>query len=575
MLKIKRKNLAWISFILIVLLFGFFYFDMIFSLPLFGDATIQGRITKDMLNRGLLDAEMGYPPLYNILQGILFSLFGESGMNSIVFLGLLLIAVSIFLLVKEVTDRVPIALLSTIIVLASPKIIFYSGRMYMEVLVSGLLIFTIFLLIRFVKTRSTKNLILLTIFTAITACIKQQGLFILFPSILLSLCCFFVIEKRRGNEDKIQNRLTIKHILIYFFIFFLLISPAYLVVIRNSGEIMQGSEEFGIFRLVNQVGRQVSGYKEPVEDIGFEGKWGQRLEEIEERYYDIGATRAEIRHTWPLDPIISWEGFSKINGLYLEKFGGGSTSRELADCINFIMLFGLVLFVLNIMFKNKILKFKDSGLQFYFLIFLVIFLAINYTLFLRNTDQVRYHLFVSIIFSLFSAVGVYFLVDFLILQNKFSTYARIMSVSLILILLVTTLITLTYEDTTFNKRWGASQVYSSSKGGVASIQEAGEWLNNHTNDDDPIWQNCGNELSYYSGRKVIGSFEFYFLNESELGEIFKDQNVRYIVVFDAMIVPDEKWINFCWVPESFVEKIRKIYPRTYRTSFGDIGIYEV
>lgn len=38
---------------------------------------------------------------------------------------------------------------------------------------------------------------------------------------------------------------------------------------------------------------------------------------------------------------------------------------------------------------------------------------------------------------------------------------------------------------------------------------------------------------------------------------------------------EEEWENLCWVPESFAEKIRKIYPEVYRTSFGDIKIYRV
>lgn len=575
MSNVKKKNLIWLSLISIILIFGFFYFDMIFSLPLFGDATMHGAITKNLLNKGLLNTELRYPPLYNILQAVLFSLFGEKGMNSIVFLGVLLIAFSIFLLVKELTDKTLIASLSTIIVLSSPKIIFYSARMYMEILISGFFIFTIFLLVRFVKTKSTKNLILLTIFTAISASIKQQVLFILFPSILLFLCCFFIIDKKK-KEEEIQNKLSIRHIVVYFFIFLLLISPAYFVLFHNYGKVVPDVEEFKIINLINNIGRKISGYKQPTENIKFNEKWGQRLKEIQKEYYTTGVTRAEARHIWPLTPLTSWNGFIKTNGLYLENFWGGTTSKGLANFMNFLMLFGLILFVLNIIFKNKILKFKDKNLQVYFLIFLLIFLAINYTLFLRTTDQMRYHLFIPIIFSVFPAIGIHYLISIFILRNNFSTiYIRIISIFLILVILLTLLIILTYKDTTFNKRWDKSQIYRGSMGGIASIQEAGKWLNNHTNENDLIWHTCNNELAYYSEIKVTGNFWFYFLNESELREIFKDQNVKYIVIFDSQIVPDEEWENLCWVPKSFAEKIRKIYPEVYRTSFNDIRIYKV
>lgn len=54
------------------------------------------------------------------------------------------------------------------------------------------------------------------------------------------------------------------------------------------------------------------------------------------------------------------------------------------------------------------------------------------------------------------------------------------------------------------------------------------------------------------------------INSTELKEIYQDA-----------IEKDEKWENLCWMPESFAEKIRKIYPEVYRISFNDIRIYKV
>ena len=106
MIRFDAKNLIIvIALFLIISFFGYLYFDMIFSLPLFGDATTHGFITKKIIDNGVLNVKSSYPPFYNIFQGILFSFFGEKGMNSIVFLGVLLIVISIFLLVKELTDK--------------------------------------------------------------------------------------------------------------------------------------------------------------------------------------------------------------------------------------------------------------------------------------------------------------------------------------------------------------------------------------------------------------------------------------------------------------------------------------
>lgn len=55
------------------------------------------------------------------------------------------------------------------------------------------------------------------------------------------------------------------------------------------------------------------------------------------------------------------------------------------------------------------------------------------------------------------------------------------------------------------------------------------------------------------------------INSTESKEVYQDA-----------IEKDVDWENLCWVPESFAEKIRKIYPEVYRTiSFSDIKIYRV
>ncbi|MDD5638419.1 MAG: glycosyltransferase family 39 protein [Candidatus Pacebacteria bacterium] len=572
---ISKKLCSIYTFFLVLLIFGYFYADMIFSLPLFGDATIQGSITKQIINNGVLNAKSSYPPLYHIFQGILFSFFGEKGMNFIVFLGILLIAISIFLLTKELAGKTSIALLSTIITLGSPKIIFYSARMYMEILISGFFIFSIYLLIKFIKNKSVKNLGLLSFFVGITASIKQQGLFILFFTILLFLLVFLVKQHIKNRTEKISNYNPFKgYITIFISIFLVTTILPYLVLFHNYGKIMEGNEDFKIIKMTNIIGQKISGYEKAIEDIKLEKKWGQRLKEIENKYYSVGAKRAEARHIWPWEPLTSWNKFTQANSLYLEKFWAGSTTKELTNIMNFSLVFGLIIFIFNLIFKNKILKFKEAKLLMPFSIFLIIFLGINYLLFVRNTDQMRYHLFIPILLSVFSAIGLYFLFKFIIEKTRVK-YDGLIAIFLILALLLYSTITLAYKDTNFNKRWNRSQLYSPSKGGIASQMEVGSWLYKHTNDNERIWQSCGNELAYYSGRKVIGGFEYYFLNEAELKEIFKDTNIKYIALFDSQIVTDEKWESLCWIPMSFADKIRKIYPLVYGSSYGDIKIYGV
>lgn len=547
---------------------------MVFSLPLFGDATIHGSITKQIFNKGVLEAAILYPPFYNTFQCILYSIFDEKGMNFIIIIGLLLIPMSTFLLAKEITGEAIIGFLSMIIVLSSPKLIFYSARMYMEIFLSGFFVFTIFLLMRFLKTRSTKNLILLTLFVSVTASIKQQGLFILFPSILLFLSFDFISYINKAKEKTVPKQFM-KKITIFLFLFMVLTAPTYLALFHSTGKIMSGNEDFEVIKLTNQIGQKISGYQEQKEDIEFNSKYGKRLQDIQNETHLIGATRAESRHIYATDMITSLDKSIKVHGLYLEDYAGGHTSKELANAINTLMFFGILLFILNTIFHNKVLNFRSKPVQKEFLIFLLIFLVNNYLLFARNNDQMRYHFFIAILFSIFTAISIYFIWQHVIGRQKLNKPLKIISISLIILLLLIPLVTLSYQDSEFNKRWDHSQIYSPSKGGVASIEEVGVWINNNSNENDLIWQISGNELEYYSGRRVKSDYRYYFLNESELEHIFDDGKIRFIVIFDSQIVPDDKWTHYGWVPKSFEDKIKNIYPMIYRSSYGDITVYNV
>jgi len=572
----KKNIFFFLIFFLILLSFGWFYFDMIFSLPLFGDATMHGKTTKDILQKGVLNVSSPLPLTYCIFQGILFSIFGEKGMNSIVFLGVLLIAFSVFLMTRELINKNSIALFVTIITLTSPKIIFYSARMYMEILISGFFIFTVFFLIKFIKKKEDKTLFFLAFFTSITASLKQQGLFILFPSILFFLSLLLVINfiKKFKKTNDFDSKLLLKQIILFFFVFILLTFPSYFVLFHNRGKILKEEESFRVIKVINRIGQKIASYEEPKEEFEFNKKWEFRIKSIARQYYFQAVTRAEKRHIWPWEPFTSWKKFVKANGLYLEKFWGGSTKKELANFINYLMVFGFILFVLNIIFRDKILKLENKNLQFYFLVFLLIFLTINYFLFLKNTDQMRYHLFVPILLSIFSGIGGFFFYQSILGKIRIK-YLKLFFLFLIVILFMYSLIALLYKDTKWNKRWYRAQLYGPSKGGIASVREAGKWLKEHTKDYESVWQNCGNELAYYSERNVHGAPWYYFLEEFELRKIFKDRGDKYIVIFDSQVVPDEKWTNYCWVPESFVKKIQKIYPLVFQTSFGDIKVYKV
>jgi hypothetical protein len=166
-------------------------------------------------------------------------------------------------------------------------------------------------------------------------------------------------------------------------------------------------------------------------------------------------------------------------------------------------------------------------------------------------------------------VGLLIIIAFI---KKRTTYKFL--IPLIILVLFISLFNLSFADTTSNgKRWSKTQLYSPSMGGIDSVVEIGEWIKENSNAQDKLWQVCGSELLFYANRKIYGDYSYYFLTETELKKIIADLNITYLIILKSQIVKDEEWNNFCWVPQSFEERIKKMYPIAYQSSYGDISVY--
>ncbi len=553
-MKNKLKYLPYIG-VTISLLIP--YYQTIMSLALFGDATMHAHRTKLLLEQGLFAVNFKFPHLYNFIQAGLFLLMGEKGLNFIVFIGVVLIVVAIYLLVEVITSNKLTGFIAVLLVLSSPKLMYYSSRMYMEILLSGFVVLSIWALVRYFKSSNLKNVILLSLLVSISALIKQQGLFILFPSVLGTLLIYAVVEK-------IQSRATIfKHILVFILINIFLMCSGYYFVFRSSGEIIPGSKEYLLIRVVNEIGRKVSGFREP-EELHLESELESSLKEKWKEMTPKASTLAEKRHIKPTDPLTSWEDFIKTNSMYVPNLGSRHISKSFANTMSLMLIFCFFIYLRRIIGKNIDLS------QKMFFVFICIFIINNYVLFAKNTDQMRYHLFLPIILTAFSSYGAKFFID-LIPKNKFksATYA------LLFVLVFLKAGMLLSTSAVHNSNWNKTQIYKPSIGGTASIIEAGEWLNDAETEDSYIWHSCGNELRYYSRKQFIGDFFAYFASEDELREYLDQMHVSYVVIYDSQVVPDTDWRNYCWLPESFAKLVGDIYPAVFVSTQNDIYIYKV
>jgi hypothetical protein len=110
---------------------------------------------------------------------------------------------------------------------------------------------------------------------------------------------------------------------------------------------------------------------------------------------------------------------------------------------------------------------------------------------------------------------------------------------------------------------------------MASVIEAGEYLQQALPAGQPFFAIPATEFGYYADRPAIYDYRLYFLSETQLGQIFRDMAVGYVVIPDSAIVPDEEWTHVGRTPSSFVEKVANLYDLAYVTAAGDVRVYQV
>lgn len=560
-----KKIIEVIVLILCIGLLGVFYWQTIMYLPLFGDATIHGAYAKELLQGGWKTLSADYPPFYYFIMAIFFAFLGEKGFNLVPYVGFLFLLLAIFLFIEKLTKNYYISLLSVFFVGASPKIIYYAARMYQEILISALFIFSMYLLFLYLEKKTKISLVLTLVFTSITLAMKQQGLFILYSSMVL----FFTLQLLR-------KQLHIKEYLLVFLIPLLIGLPFYGVLFHTKGEIQPGSGEFKLFKIINGVGQKLFFYQPQNTNSNAEGvslnfflpkAFAQtsvspsgldaKLQQVSDEYSERAYSRAESRHIWPTDVLLHFDKFNEANSLYLLVWQGKLLESPILFYASFIGLLGGLLYCL---FHYK--EYKDL------LLFTAIFLPINYILFARNNDQQRYHLFLPIYLLSFTFIFFYQIMKRLHVKLVIGIIAGFG-------LTIMTFFPILIPRIAINQVWANTQLYSSSRGGIASVKEMGDWIQKNTNTTAVIGQQCGNETAYYSDRTVVGDWRIYFLPLQTLKEYFKKNHISYYVIYESQLVDDKDWQHICWVPRSFYELLNKNYKQVYKSSQNDIYVYEI
>jgi len=534
-------------------------------LPLFWDATIHWQHARIIMEQWWQFVEADYPPLYYYIVNILSIFFWEKAYNLLVYISTLLIIIYSYLLTIKISNKKQIWILIMIIVWFSSKLIFYSARLYQEIFITTLFLISFYYLYIIIKKHNQKIFYLLIFIIGVTLSVKQQWLFILYPSILIFYFILLFFKKT-----------TLKNFVMILLIPLIIWVWAYWVLFHNKWMIIIWNEDFKVLNIVNYFWQTIFNYNwkkynlktlddainysEKIDNnklnknIQSGNQINQKLEEIKNKQYSKWTQRAEKRHITFFDIFKDYDKFNWANSLYSFSYW-----YKWYNWIYNLLFIFLIWWLLIFFIKH----FKKDKTNFYLLTYLVIFLSINYYLFQRNTDQSRYHLFIPFYILIFI---IYFL-DFILKKQKL-VY---LIITITLISLISTSI-IFFEKNRWAVRW---QIYAPSKWWIYSIIETWKWMSNNLPKNIEYFQMCWNELSYYAHRKNIWDWRIYFLNNKDIINYFNTNNLQYFVLFNSQLVNDSQWNGLCKIPKSFTEKLHLNFTPIFISNKKDITVYKL
>lgn len=517
-------------------------------LPIFGDAANHASLARSFLERGPWETLSPYPPLYHLIGAGALALGGETGFKLISVVSLGLLGIATFLVARQITGSTAIGLLAEVMALLAPQTLFFSARMYMEILLCVFVLLAVLFVHRYLRLRRRREIMLAAVMAGMAALTKQQGLVLVTPAIALFLGGEALLHFGRGQPERARAGLA--HLAWFLAIVFILAAPATLWQFRSTGHILPDTE---YTTWLNDAGQAITGYEEELPE--YRERWDEYLDEFffGNDYDDLGYTRAEKRHIWPWQ-VATPRGFYSIHSLYWF-FPGWQYPRIVTGTVLALITFGLAVWV----WRSR----RDP-----FLWFVLLFLVVNYSSFLRNNDQVRYHLYISFMLAFALPYGV------TALSQRRDDVSRWALAGLAMLAVV---LSAAYLPAKVDKvqNFARTQAYAPSVGGMASVAETSYWLRDHLADDETYYAVPTTEFGYYSGRDGIFDYRIYFLPQDTLQRVFADMGVTYIVLPDSTVVPDDEWTHILWTPQSFADNLEKLYPLAFTSKAGDILVFQV
>jgi len=540
-----------IAKIIMPLLLSLLIFIMIYpvsmDLPVLGDGCHHAYIMEEIANKQSLDIEskVYYPMFYHLFGAIIYNFLGIDGIKLISPLMMALSGLVVYLIAKKLTKTKFAALLSILLIAFSPKVIWYGVQILIEPFMIFFILLAIYVCLIFYKSQKTRNLLLLSFLLGMAISTKQQTLFL-----VIALPTFLLI-----------NKIELKKIFFVLAIPLLVASGPWLYMYSTTGCLVSPPSDSIVLNSQGKILPKIlfGDYEVP--------EWSKRLEKESGglSIYQKGVETHECRHIYIWD-MLNIDKFYYLNGLYPSNWYGISGQWKTSVYIILKLLF-IVGFLLTLIYS-----FKDSKWR---ILPCIIFVSWSFTY--LGSDTKRYFLYLPIILSLS-----YFLVidRILISLKKIKLNAFKIRKFLGFLLIFISITFLIPYSVGMRAQIGAknlanTQCYSPSRGGVSSIEEVGKWIQENSNESDKIFGTSGIEWKYYSKRKVIADARMYFLPRERIDYWLNYLEIKYVVIRQNQILPDNEWNHLEYYPESFYKKIKEMYPLVYVSSYKDIEVYEV
>jgi len=546
----NKKSILKIAKIIMPLLLSLMIFLMIcpvaMYLPVLGEGAQHAYIVKEIANKQSLDIEtkVYYPMFYHIFGAVVYSLFGITGVKIIAPFMMTLSGLIVYLIAKELTKSEFVALLSIPLIAFSPKIIRYGAQILMEPFLVFFICAAFYSLMFFYKKQNGEGLIVSALLVAMAISAKQQGLFLFIAAPL-----FLIV-----------NKVELKKILLFIILILLFAAGPYLFLVSSTGGLVKPDRSYLLHIQENPdlISRIIY-----VNNWNLIPEWSKKLEKESGGYelYKKGTIRF-VANKFTLKDMLNKNNLVYINSLYPAPLFGYVKENLRTNVLEVLFLIGILI---TVIYSLKDPKWRG----------VLIVVLISWFFMFFSWGTLKHFLYLPVFLSF-----IYFLPIQLIIKRIKSNNSGVSSAcALIFLLFIIVVALIPYslgiKAQYYTKGLEKTQCYSRSKGGIASIEEVGLWIQRHSKESDKIFGTSEFEWVYYTNRKSSFDYRIYFLPKERIDYWLKFWGTRFVIIRQNQIIPDEKWDHWEYYPESFVKKIEEMYPLVYKSSYEDIMVYEV